>query len=138
MHYSHLIDPSARALAWFQRSGIQESNGGVARYHLLAERRNLPVSTEITGYAVSAFVWGGLYPDAYRAADFLIRDAWRPALQAMPFELADPLPPTYFFDCGIVVRSLLAAWRASSNPAYLNTARDLGLAMGRDFWSARG
>jgi hypothetical protein len=48
-----------RALRWFQESGIQEASGGVARYHLLAEGRNLPLSTEITGYAVSALVWAG-------------------------------------------------------------------------------
>lgn len=133
-----VTEQTSRALAWFQHSGIQESNGGVARYHLLAEARNMPLSTEITGYAVSALIWGGAVDDAFRAADWLVRDAWQPALRAMPFEVADPLPPTYFFDCGIIVRGLLAAWRASGRVDYLNTARDLGLAMGRDFWSANG
>lgn len=133
-----VTDQTSRALAWFQNSGIQESSGGVARYHLLAEGRNLPLSTEITGYAVSALLWGGCREEAYRAADWLVYEAWQPALQAMPFELGDPLPPTYFFDCGIIVRGLLAAWRASARIDYLNTARDLGLAMGRDFWSLQG
>ena len=47
----------ARTGEWFLRSGIQESNGGVARYYRTDVRRNLPVSTEITGYAASAFVY---------------------------------------------------------------------------------
>jgi hypothetical protein len=127
-----------RALRWFQESGIQEASGGVARYHLLAEGRNLPLSTEITGYAVSALVWAGDLANARRAAEWLVRDAWRPDLQAMPFEVAEPLPPTYFFDCGIIVRGLLAAWRATGQLDYLHTARDLGLAMGREFWSPAG
>ncbi len=138
LRHTDLNESTHRAVAWFQRSGIQESSGGVARYHLLAEGRNLPLSTEITGYAVSALVWGGDQDGAFRAADWLVRGAWRPDLQAMPFEVADPLPPTYFFDCGIIVRGLLAAWRASGRLDYMHTARDLGLAMGRDFWSATG
>ncbi|HEY1497525.1 MAG TPA: hypothetical protein VGF49_23365, partial [Candidatus Solibacter sp.] len=47
----------ARTGEWFLRSGIQESNGGVARYYRTDVCRNLPVSTEITGYAVSALVY---------------------------------------------------------------------------------
>ena len=135
---SDFTEPTRRAVAWFQHSGIQESNGGVARYHLLAEGRNLPLSTEITGYSVSALVWGGDLLNAYRAADWLVNDAWQPDIQAMPFELGTPLPPSYFFDCGIIVRGLLAAWRASGRRDYLQTARDLGLTMGRDFWSEKG
>lgn len=133
-----VTDQTSRALAWMRSSGIQESSGGVARYHLLTEGRNLPVSTEITGYFVSAMVWGGCHEEAYRAADWLVGTAWQPELRAMPFEVGEPLPPSYFFDCGIIVRGLLAAWRVSSRVAYLNTARDIGLAMGRDFWSASG
>jgi len=135
---SQFTEPTRRAVAWFKHSGIQESNGGVARYHLLAEARNLAVSTEITGYAVSALVWGGDLPNAFRAADFLVNEAWQPDLQAMPFEVGTPLPPAYFFDCGIIVRGLLAAWRASGNAAYLTGAKNVGLSMGRDFWSEKG
>jgi hypothetical protein len=141
MHFlphSALTPQTLRALAWFQHSGIQDPAGGVARYHLLAENRNLPLSTEITGYAVSALVWGGSMDGARRAARWLVERAWQPWLQAMPFELGEPLPPAYFFDCGIIVRGLLAAWRATGEGSVLATARDLGLAMGRDFWSGSG
>jgi len=133
-----VTDQTIRALTWFQRSGIQELSGGVARYHLLDAKRNLATSTEITGYFVSAMIWGGRSEEAYKAADWLVHDAWRPELQAMPYELGNPLPPAYFFDCGIIVRGLLAAWRVSAKPEYLGTARDLGMAMGRDFWSTSG
>src|ERR1700744_1988281 len=44
-----------QAGCWFLRSGIQEPSGGVARYFLADAGRNKPVSTEITGYAASAF-----------------------------------------------------------------------------------
>ena len=133
-----VTDQTSRALAWMRNSGIQESSGGVARYHLLAEGRNLPLSTEITGYFVSAMVWGGCHDEAFRAADWLVGEAWQPELRAMPFEVGEPMKPSYFFDCGIIVRGLLAAWRVSSRVAYLDTAREIGLAMGRDFWSASG
>lgn len=134
-----VLTPGLRqAVEWFGRSGIQEASGGVARYHLLDERRNLPVSTEITGYAVSALVWADAMPQAIRAADFLVRDAWQPAIAAMPFEVAKALPPSYFFDCGIITRGLLAAWRRTGNAKYLRVAREIGLSMGRDFWSHAG
>jgi hypothetical protein len=105
---------------------------------LLSENRNLPVSTEITGYALSAFLWSGLREPARRAADFLVYRAWRPSLRAMPFELDEPLPPSYFFDCGIIVRGLLRAWRVFNQSEYLIVAREIGLSMGRDFLTARG
>jgi hypothetical protein len=136
--HSGLTNQTKRALAWFQHSGIQEPGGGVARYHLLAEGRNLPLSTEITGYAVSALLWGGSRDGGLRAADWLVEQAWQPSIQAMPFEVGEPLRPAYFFDCGIIVRGLLAAWRASGKLDFLLIAREIGLAMGRDFWSAAG
>jgi len=126
------------AVQWFERSGIQEASGGVARYHLLAEGRNLPVSTEITGYALSALTWAGSLEAARRAADYLVDVAWQPSIAAMPFEVADPMPPSYFFDCGIIARGLLAFHRRTGEANYFNAAREIGLAMNRDFWSPAG
>lgn len=130
----------ARAGAWFLHSGIQESNGGVARYHLLDEGRNLPISTEITGYALSAFLYlhsvsgDDRYLDAARrAADFLTRSAWDTVAQVMPFEI-EPARYTYFFDCGIVVRALLA-FRAER---YFDIAAAIGESMLHDFVSPAG
>jgi hypothetical protein len=138
--HSTVSDSLAHAGAWFLHSGIQEPNGGVARYHLSAEGRNLPVSTEITGYACSTYSY--LYrltaEEAYRAAGvraaaFLADVAWQPAIAAMPFEVGDPLPPAYFFDCGIIVRGLLTVYRMTGEARWLDRARDIGLFMGRAF-----
>src|SRR5579872_5010764 len=125
----------SRAGDWFLRSGIQEPAGGVARYYRADLERNHPVSTEITGYAASALLYlHGFEQNAdYRhraldAAHFLCR-AWDG--QALPFEThaAPEGRFTYFFDCGIVVRALLAAWRATADPELLEVAKALGDAM---------
>jgi hypothetical protein len=135
----------SRAGQWFLRSGIQESNGGVARYYRADLDRNQAVSTEITGYAVSALLYlhAATGDDEYRnqalsAARFLCRDAWDG--HALPFEV-EAHPDSrfaYFFDCGIVVRGLLAAWRASGEVEFLQVATALGRAMARDFRASDG
>jgi hypothetical protein len=114
----------------------------VARYYRIGDGF-LPVSTEITGYAASFFVYlhsvsgDERYVDAaVRAARFLVR-AWDPKLQAMPFEI-DPAECSYFFDCGIIVRGLLAVWRATKSEEFLATAVQVGNSMVRDFASEAG
>jgi hypothetical protein len=129
---------------WFLRSGIQEANGGVARYYRSDIRQNAPVSTEITGYAVSALLFfhgrtgQAEYLDAaLQAARFLTRTAWDAKLQSFPFEHSvngdRRRALAYFFDCGIIVRGLLAAWRASQDPEFRDTAIAAGRAMLMDF-----
>lgn len=123
-------------------SGIQEPHGGVARYHLIAERRNARVSTEITGYAVSALLelhertGASEYLDwARRAGDFLCR-AWDGEARAMPFEWnEDGGAPrlSYFFDNGIIARGLLRLWRATGEPRYRLAAERCAESMVRDF-----
>ena len=133
-----------RAGEWFVRSGIQLPDGGVARYYRADTGYNEPVSTEITGYSASALVYlhsltaEQIYLDrAVAAARFLSRTAWDAAAGVMPFEL-DPRRFTYFFDCGIVVRGLLAAWRASGEDEFRSVAIELGRRMGAYFVSADG
>lgn len=133
-----------RAGEWFVRSGIQVPSGGVARYYRADLERNQPVSTEITGYAVSAFVYlhaiagEPRYLDrAIAAARFLARTAWDSTAGVMPFEI-DPPRFTYFFDCGIIVRGLLAAWRASGENEFLEVATRVGRSMLKDFVSCGG
>jgi hypothetical protein len=125
-------------------SGIQESNGGVARYHRTDTGANLPVSTEITGYALSAFVYlhsvapaGDYLAAGRRCAQFLTRRAWDPSACVMPFEIA-PAELAYFFDCGIIVRGLLAYWRASGEAEALEIATATGEFMLRDFAGSAG
>ena len=135
-----LLSPQlARTGEWFLHSGIQEPNGGVARY-LHVDRGNLPVSTEITGYAASFLAYvHSLSGDqrhldgAVRAAHFLA-SAWDQKQFAMPFEL-NPPAYTYFFDCGIIVRGLLSVYRSTGTDAFLDVAAELGRAMLRDFAS---
>jgi hypothetical protein len=131
---------------WFLRSGIQEPNGGVARYYRSDLGQNAPVSTEITGYAVSALLF---FHDrtghteylnaALQAARFLTRTAWDAKLQTFPFEHSvngdRGRALAYFFDCGIIVRGLLAAWRASNDPEFRDIAIAAGRTMMRDFQS---
>jgi hypothetical protein len=121
------------------RSGIQESNGGVARHHRADLQRNTPISTEITGYAASALVF--LYKHsgdpqylerAAAAARFLAGTAWDRAAHAMPFEI-EPAEFAYFFDCGIIVRGLLSVWRVTREDELLDTAAAIGRHMKRDF-----
>lgn len=116
----------------------------MARYYRTDVCRNLPVSTEITGYAVSAFVY--LYSvnkdprfleRAITAARFLTRSAWDSASRTMPFEI-EPAGHSYFFDCGIIVRGLLAVWRATGEQEFLDIAVATGDSMLRDFASDGG
>jgi hypothetical protein len=133
-----LSPQSSRAAQWLAASGIQSANGGVARYYRADLGGNLAASTEITGYAASAFAYlhkrtnDRLYLDcAVAAARFLI-SAWNPTTHAMPFEL-EPPAFTYFFDCGIIVRGLLAVWRITRDNQFLHAARTTADAMLTDF-----
>jgi hypothetical protein len=129
---------------WFVHSGIQEPNGGVARYYRSDLAKNATVSTEITGYAVSALLFfhqrtgePEYLERALCAARFLTRTAWDQALGTFPFEHgvngAQPEACAYFFDCGIIARGLLAAWRATGDTEFRDGAIAAGRAMLADF-----
>lgn len=131
-----------RAAVWFLRSGIQETSGGVARYYLSDRCRNAAVSTEITGYALSTlllldrlFPGAGYRGAAERAARFLVDHAWNEQGSTFPFELSSNGHPSYcyFFDCGIIARGLMAAWRTTGDPEYFERAKECGLSMAFDF-----
>lgn len=139
-----LLPHLSRAGEWFLRSGIQAADGGVARYYRPDLGCNHAVSTEITGYAASTFVYlhsvtgdARYLQRATSAANFLARTAWDAASQAMPFELEAPAF-TYFFDCGIVARGLLAVWRAAGVDEFLDAAVAVGRSMQRDFAAENG
>lgn len=127
---------------WWLASGIQEPSGGVARFHLIAERRNARISTEITGYTVSALLElhdrtarGEYLAAARRAGDFLC-SAWDARSAAMPFEWngkGDAPALSYFFDNGIIARALLRLWRATGEERYRVTASRCAESMQRDF-----
>jgi hypothetical protein len=131
----------ARAGRWFLHSGIQEASGGVARFYCAESHKNKPVSTEITGYAASALVF--LYSTtgeeryldgARRMVKFLCEQAWDAALGTFPFE--HPHSSTaYFFDCGIIVRGLLAVWKVTGEQGLLEIAIAASRGMIADFRS---
>lgn len=134
-------DSLVRAGGWFLASGIQEPGGGVARFYRADLGRNRAVSTEITGYTVSALMYlhrvtgEAVFLDrARRAARFLAEDAWDAKAQNFPFEHGPGAESMlYFFDCGIIVRGLLAVWRETGDESLLQRAVDCGHAMIRDF-----
>lgn len=116
----------------------------MARYYRADLERYEPASTEITGYAASALVYlhalsgdGRYLERAADAARYLARTAWDPAEGTMPFEL-EPGRFAYFFDSGIVVRGLLAVWRATGEDEFRAVAAELGRRMTADFISATG
>ncbi len=127
-----------RAGRWFLESGIQTPDGGVARYYRTDLQANAPISNEITGYAVSALVFlyerteKIVYRDAaLRAARFLTRTAWDDANATFPFEPGSNL--SYFFDTGIIVRGLLAAYRMSGEDEFRERANQAALSLAFDF-----
>lgn len=131
--------------AWFLTSGIVEPQGGVARYHFADRHENAPISTEITGYTVSSLLdlrretgQAGLREKALECGEFLC-GVWNSRLDAMPFELlADGEGFSYFFDNGIIARALLALWRETERPEFLEVATAVGDSMWRDFAANEG
>jgi hypothetical protein len=126
---------------WFLGSGIQESNGGVARYYFSDRGCNAPLTTEITAYSAAAFIelqketgdpaYGHAALDAAR---YLV-SAWDCDASAMPFECdTQGGKCSYFFDDGIIVRALLTVWRGSGNAEFLAMARLVADSMAADFW----
>ncbi len=99
---------------WFLTSGIQEPNGGVARFYRADLGCNRAISTEITGYTASALAYlhsvtgDDAYLDRARhTAHFLARHAWDADADNFPFEYGEGAESKmYFFDCGIIVRGL--------------------------------
>lgn len=123
---------------WFLHSGIQERHGGVARFYRSDAAANAPVSTEITGYAASTLAYlhartgNPEYLDAaVRAARYLARDAWDAAASTFPFEPGSDR--AYFFDIGIIVRGLLAVWRATGEEEFRARAEEATFSLAFDF-----
>lgn len=129
-----MTDFLERAGRWFLHSGIREQGGGVARYYRADLGQNVPVSTEITGYAISAYAYlhsltgETAYRDAAMgSARFLANDAWDRSAQTFPFEVQSNL--AYFFDVGIIARGLLT----TGAEEFRERAREAALSLAFDF-----
>jgi hypothetical protein len=123
---------------WFLHSGIQERDGGVARFYRSDSAANAAVSTEITGYAVSTLAYlhsrtgnPEYLNAAVRAARYLTGHAWDAAVSTFPFEPGSDR--AYFFDIGIIVRGLLAVWRATGEEEFRTRAQEAALSLAFDF-----
>ncbi len=110
----------------------------MARYYRSDAATNAAVSTEITGYAASALAYLHArtgkqeYLDAaVRAARYLTGRAWDGAASTFPFEPGSDR--AYFFDIGIIVRGLLAVWRATGEEAFRTRAQEAALSLAFDF-----
>jgi hypothetical protein len=131
---------------WFLESGIREANGGFARYYRVEEGRNARVSTEITGYVISALLelfrrtGEARYLDAARkSGEFLADHCWDRNLRVWPFEHGEGAEPlAYFFDSGIIARALIQLYRAGAGNRFLDLAVETGHSMLRDFPAERG
>ncbi len=106
----------------------------MARYYRSDLGANVPVSTEITGYAVSAlsYLYAITGEADYReaamgSARFLAEDAWDAGAHTFPFEIGSEL--AYFFDVGIITRGLLST-RAVE---FRERAREGALSLAFDF-----
>lgn len=80
---------------------------------------------------MSALVYLGQMDAALRAARYLTRQAWDAASSTFPFEPGSP--HAYFFDVGIIVRGLMAAWRSSGEEEFRDRAREAALSLAFDF-----
>ena len=123
---------------WFLHSGIQERDGGVARFYKSDTAANAAVSTEITGYAVSALAYlhsrtgqPEFLDAAVRAARYLADQAWDASASTFPFEPGSNR--AYFFDIGIIVRGLMAVFRATGNEEFRDRAQEAALSLAFDF-----
>jgi hypothetical protein len=141
-----ITETLSRVGQWFLTSGIQEPNGGVARFYRADLGCNRAISTEITGYTASALAYlhsvtgdEAYLERARHTAHFLAREAWDTTTDNFPFEYgAGAESMLYFFDCGIVVRGLMAVWRETREQGLLDRplldrAYDCARAMIRDF-----
>ena len=110
----------------------------MARYYCAVPGANLPVSSEITGYAASAHAFfyertgRQEYLDAaVRCAQFLSGPAWDAASHTFPFEPGSDR--AYFFDIGIIARGLMAVARITGEKQFEQRAHEAALSLGFDF-----
>lgn len=134
MSVANSLAPAGR---WLLDSGISEPSGGFARYYDAETGKNRAVSTEISGYAASGLIYlfqitgdEAYLARAKKTAGFLV-DVWDAQLRVFPFEYPSHL--SYFFDCGIIIRGLLAVWRQTRDEQFLDVARAAAHSMIADF-----
>ena len=124
---------------WLSCSGIQTTSGGVARFYRADVQQYQDISTQSTAFFISTFLRLGepsqnLAPDeALRAGGFLLDRAFHRSKELFAHEVYggsnSPSTRTYFFDCSIVIRSLVDLWKATEEPDYLECVERCGFAL---------
>ena len=127
------------AWQWLSRSGIQNESGGVARFYRADIQEYRDVSTQSTAFFISTFLRLGDYPqgsapyEALRAGGFLLDRAFHRSKELFAHEVHgrdnNPSAFAYFFDCSIIIRSLVDLWKATKEPAYVECAERCGFAV---------
>lgn len=126
-------------LRWLAISGIQDQSGGVSEGFREETGEYAPISTTATGYYIAAQLWsqrfsrGALPATASRAGGFLLERAFDMSAEMFPLHLGDndeeQARLAYFFDCTVVVRSLVQLWDSTKDTAFLDCAERCGLAL---------
>ncbi len=127
------------AFRWLLTSGIQDEQGGVARFYRSDTREYQGISPEITAYYISTLAKseidddGAILERALKSGRFLMENVFDHSSELFPYELSDPKNPSaqqaFFFDCGIIVRSLLHLWQVTNEPGLLDCAERSGVAL---------
>ena len=127
------------AWQWLSRSGIQNESGGVARFYRADVQEYRDVSTQSTAFFISTFLRLGDHPqgsaplEALRAGGFLLDRAFHRSKELFAHEVYgednSPSACAYFFDCTIIIRSLVDLWKATKEPAYIECAERCGFAL---------
>lgn len=126
-------------IRWLLTSGIQNDAGGVARSYRADTREYGSISPEMTGYYISALSKSAvddeaaLLEKASKSGRFLMEHAFDVSSELFPYELGgadnSSAQQAHFFDSGIVVRSLLHLWKATSEFGYRECAERCGTAL---------
>ena len=127
------------AWSWLSRSGIQNESGGVARFYSADVQEYRGISTQSTAFFISTFLRLGDHSqdfapqEALQAGGFLLDRAFHRSKELFAHEVYDegrsPSARAYFFDCSIIIRSLVDLWRATEEAVYLECAERCGFAL---------
>ena len=123
------------AWSWLSRSGIQNESGGVARFYSADVQEYRDISTQSTAFFISTFLRLGDHSqdfapqEALRAGGFLLDRAFHRSKELFAHEVcgedSSPSARAYFFDCSIIIRSLVDLWRATEEASLPRVRRTL-------------
>ena len=125
------------AIHWLLHSGIQSRRGGVYAWHDARKKEYAFLYPEITGYAISLFLYlyqterQSLFLDrAIQAGNWILSRAWDPQTRTISFRIYDrkslAFPYAYTFDTGMVLSGLVQLATITGKKRYQNLATEMG------------